>query len=48
MMDVFNVEMRSAGRRAVKSTDTTAEMKVRRLLHGVCYGLVLGKEANPV
>lgn len=36
-MDVFDAEKRSAVMRAVKSKDTTPEMKVRRLLHRAGY-----------
>ena len=36
-MDVFDIEKRSAVMRAVKSKDTTPEMKVRRLLHRAGY-----------
>jgi DNA mismatch endonuclease (patch repair protein) len=46
-MDVFNAEKRSAVMRAVKSKDTTPEMKVRRLLHRAGYRFRLHRNDLP-
>src|SRR5947209_3239298 len=47
MTDVFDAEKRSAVMRAVKSKDTTPEMKVRRLLHRAGYRFRLHRADLP-
>lgn len=46
-MDVFEAEKRSAIMRAVKSKDTTPEMKVRRALHKAGYRFRLHRADLP-
>lgn len=47
MADVFNAAARSAVMRAVRSTDTVPEIRVRRLVHGMGYRFRLHNRSLP-